>query len=353
VAYGTATAVSGVANPRTEGAWIATLVFLLAFTVAVERPDGLPLLAVSAVAAVAMQALAPSNGAFVAIIATIAVVAIRLDAAISRRVALLTGLAFLAASAYGPHALPRNQVLSIVPGLFFTYLGSTAIRRLRAEQRRSEELLAEAIAGRDARIQAAALDERARLAREMHDVLAHTLSALSIQLEGTRLLAEQRSSDAAVVSAIERAGRLAREGLGEARRAVGSLRGETLPGPDLLPQLTGELEEDTGVSCRLQVEGEPVDLTAEARLALYRIAQEALTNVRKHADATRVDVTLRYASGGVELTVENDGASRPAPLPGGGYGVNGMRERAELLNGALEAGPTPAGYRVRLWIPVG
>jgi signal transduction histidine kinase len=165
------------------------------------------------------------------------------------------------------------------------------------------------------------------------------------------MLAEQRACDPAVATALERAGRLAREGLGEARRAVGSLRGETLPGPDLLPQLAQEFENDTGVSCRLQVEGPRGDLSAEARLALYRIAQEALTNVRKHADASSVEITLNAAPDGIELIVDNDGMPPASPRPGGGFGVSGMRERAELLGGSLEAGPTDTGFRVRGWIP--
>jgi signal transduction histidine kinase len=165
------------------------------------------------------------------------------------------------------------------------------------------------------------------------------------------MLAEQRASDPAVTAAIERASHLAREGLNEARRAVGSLREDALPGPDLLPQLARELEQDTGSPCRLRIEGEPIALSAEVRLALYRIAQEALTNVRKHAAASAVDIILRYTSDGIELIVDNDGTP-VASLPAGrGYGLSGMRERAELLNGELEAGPTATGFRVRLWIP--
>jgi signal transduction histidine kinase len=226
------------------------------------------------------------------------------------------------------------------------------MRRLRLEQQRSEALLAEVVAGRNAHIRAAALDERAHLAREMHDVLAHTLSALSIQLEGARMLAEQRSSDPAVLAALERTGHLAREGLSEARRAVGSLRGEALPGPNLFPQVAQAFEQDTGVSCTLTVEGQPIDLGAEARLALYRIVQEALTNVRKHAEASAVAIRLHYRADGIELVVENDGRPRASSLPGGSYGLSGMRERAALLGGSLEAGPTAEGYRVWLWIPI-
>jgi signal transduction histidine kinase len=240
-------------------------------------------------------------------------------------------------------------------GLFFTYLATTYLRRLRQEKWRAEALLQEVLANREAQVRAAALDERARLAREMHDVLAHTLSALSVQLEGARMLVEQRSPDPEVVGAVDRASRLAREGLVEARRAVGSLRGETLPGPDLLPRLAEDFERDSGVPCRLRLEGQPADLSAEARLALYRTAQEALTNIRKHANPSCVEIVLRYTAEGTELTVEDRASAQKRPdsprLGGGGYGLNGMRERAALLNGKLEAGATPTGFRVRLWIP--
>lgn len=351
VVYGMAATVPHIPSGRGIAAWISTAVFLGTFTVAVERPGAAILVLVSGLAGDAMQVLAPSNGAFVAVVSAITVSGTRLDARSGRVVALLCGGGFLAASVLSDHAVSASQTVSVVPALLFTYVGSAAVRRLREEQRRTAALLEEVIAGRDARIRAAALDERARLAREMHDVLAHSLSALSIQLEGTRMLAEQGSCDPAVTTALERAGHLAREGLSEARRAVGSLRDDALPGPDLLPQLARQFEDDTNVPCRLQIEGPPIDLSAETRLALYRIAQEALTNIRKHARASSVTITLRYAPEGTYLVVEDQGSPLAHSLPGGGYGLNGMRERAELIGGALETGPTATGFRVRLRIP--
>jgi signal transduction histidine kinase len=353
VINGTAAAASPHGGTRAVVDWIATAVFLVTFTIAVERSATVSLLLVSAAASVVMQFCAPNDGAFVAVIASIAVLCIRMDTATSVRVAALAGVTFLVASVASTPPLPRAQVLSIVPAILFTYLGATATRRLRIEQQRTAQLLEEVVAGREAVIRAAALDERAHLAREMHDVLAHTLSALSIQLEGARMLAEQSPCEPAVVAALDRTSVLAKQGLGEARRAVASLRGEELPGPDLLPELAREFEQDTGIPCRLRVDGEPVDLSPDASLALYRIVQEALTNVRKHAEATQACITLRYQPHAVDLTVENWGANRATPLPGGGYGVRGMRERAELLGGRLEAEPTLEGYRVSVWIPQG
>ena len=199
------------------------------------------------------------------------------------------------------------------------------------------------------REQAAATRERERLAREMHDVLAHTLSGLTVQLEATRLLAEQRPGDPAIVEAVTRAHRLARDGLLEARRAVSALRGD-VPGPAQLEQLLHDFEVESGIRCRLDVEGTPVPLRPEAQLALYRTAQEALTNVRKHADATSVALRLSWSRRGAELTVEDEGIPKPSLAPGG-YGLDGIRERAALVGGSLEAGPTEGGFRVRLRVP--
>jgi signal transduction histidine kinase len=186
----------------------------------------------------------------------------------------------------------------------------------------------------------------------MHDVLAHSLSALAVQLEGTRLLARSTGADPGVVEAVERSHHLARGGLEEARRAIGALRGGDMPGPDRLGALTAEFRDQTGVETALALDGEPRELTSEARLAVYRTAQEALTNVRRHADAERVDVRLRYADEGTWLTVEDRGAGANGTHDQGlGYGLTGMRERAELLGGRLGAAPTPDGFRVELFLP--
>jgi len=148
----------------------------------------------------------------------------------------------------------------------------------------------------------------------------------------------------------ERAHHLAADGLGEARAAIGALRGDAMPGPERLRALA----DGFGDRARLTVTGEPRELPSEARLAIYRTAQEALTNVTRHSDAEHVDLRLDYEPDGTRLTVEDTGAALPVPVgpsPGGGYGITGMRERAELLGGHLEAGPTERGFRVELWLP--
>jgi signal transduction histidine kinase len=222
--------------------------------------------------------------------------------------------------------------------------------RVREANERAEQLLVELERSRAAEARAAGFAERQRLAREMHDVLAHSLSGLMLQLEGARLLAAADPTDPRLPDTIDRAHHLGRNGLDEARRAIGMLRDDELPGPESLAGLTAQFQQDRQVPCRLTVTGTPRELGSEARLALYRVAQEALTNVTKHAQPERVELRLAYEPSGTRLTIEDFGVP-PPPTDTGGYGLTGMRERAELLGGTLTAGRTPCGFRVELDLP--
>jgi signal transduction histidine kinase len=219
------------------------------------------------------------------------------------------------------------------------------MRQLRSGRDEAEALVDELRESREETAQAAAVAERSRLARDMHDVLAHSLSALALQLESARLLARDRGTDGEVVAAIERAHHLAGTGLSEARSAISALRGDELPALDALAERFGDRVE-------LTVRGEPRELASEARLAVYRTAQEALTNVARHSAAEHVSLALAYEADGTRLVVEDDGpALNGNGSVGGGYGLTGMRERAELLGGDLRAGPAGDGFRVELWLP--
>jgi signal transduction histidine kinase len=222
---------------------------------------------------------------------------------------------------------------------------------LREAHRQQADLIEELEATRDARAHAAAIEERGRLAREMHDVLAHSLSALVVQLEGARLLADRTKADPELLDAVTRAHGLAQGGLVDARRAIGALRGDDLPGPERLPALLEDFGEATGVETVLDVAGPPRELPSEARLALFRTAQEALTNVRRHAHPQRVELRVRYEPEATVLRIEDFGEPPAANGDGGGYGLTGMQERAELLGGRLQAGPTREGFRVELRLP--
>jgi signal transduction histidine kinase len=190
------------------------------------------------------------------------------------------------------------------------------------------------------------LAERSRIAREIHDILAHSLSAQLVHLEGARLLMVSGRTDEAL-DRVERARGLARSGLEETRRALATLRGDIPPMDVVLRELTDEHRLLADAVCDLKVEGEPRDLEAKASLAVIRTAQEALTNVRKHAPGAAVMVALRYIDGWCELEVTDSGGE-PGPLAGSG----GMRERAELIGGTLEAGPVEKGFRVLLRVPL-
>jgi len=242
----------------------------------------------------------------------------------------------------------------------FMFVIGSLVRMSENHQIQAQALLDEEERTRLARNEAAALDERGRIARELHDVLAHSLSALSVELEGARLLALDRNVDADVIAAIGRAHRHAAAGLDEARAAIKALRGDMVPGPDKLEGLLEDMRA-SGIDCTLEIRGEERRLPSEAALAVFRTAQEALTNVRKHAEeAERVEIRLEYDPDGVQLIVTDsagDGAEPRVPQPaalagaGAGYGVSGMRERAELIGGRLLAGPTEDGFRVELWVP--
>ncbi len=214
----------------------------------------------------------------------------------------------------------------------------------------------ELLASREAEARTAAIAARGRLAREMHDVLAHSLSALALQLESTRLLAHDRGVDADVSRAIDQAHHLAAGGLEEARQAISAVRGTDLPGPERLQALARAFEEQSGLPVSVEVRGTPRELAPDARLAVYRTAQEALTNVRRHSLADRVAVRLEYEDEATVLSIEDHGVRGVPVAVGavagpGGYGLTGMRERAELLGGHLLAEPCDDGFRVRLWLP--
>lgn len=237
------------------------------------------------------------------------------------------------------------SVLAAIAGWSFA-------RRTRVDRLEQVELaLAREQTAREEHARAAALDERARIAREMHDVLAHSLSALSLNLQGARLMLSRDGASEEAVNQVERAQKLAAEGLAEARRAVSALREDTVPAARSIADLVTTTRLETGTPIGFTLAGAPRDLSGSADATLYRTAQEALSNTRKHAQGAPVEVTLRYLAGRVELTVTDDQGRRPTRGPSGGYGLIGMRERAELIGGELELGPTETGWRVHLVVP--
>jgi signal transduction histidine kinase len=275
-------------------------------------------------------------------------------------------ISFLVFARIGPENLIGDDVgaaFLFTVGLFIRSARASQARS-RAAQARAEGLLAELRASQAAQAEAATLTERTRLAREIHDILAHSLSGLVLALDTAELLARHGGPDTAdadtvakMLGQVNRAQRIAREGLADTRRAISALRGDELPGPALLDLLVKGTSEATGIHAELAVTGAPRTLAPEVGLALYRTAQEALINTAKYAGrGGRAELSLTYRPGDVELTIEDERAPGAAPPPAsgltfGGYGLTGMRERAELLGGTLTADPTERGFHVLLWLP--
>jgi signal transduction histidine kinase len=223
------------------------------------------------------------------------------------------------------------------------------VLRLDAEARgNAQRLLAQERAARVAEAESAALAERARIAREIHDVLAHSLSAQLVHLEAARLLIERGADREQILERVVAARGMARDGLAETRQALSALRGELTPLEDFLGELVSAAD-----GAEVTVTGERRALPAEASQAVRRVAQEALTNVRKHAHGAKVRVWLDYSDHEVTLDVrDSGGAAGELTGSGAGYGLLGMRERAELLGGSLEARPDEEGFAVTLKVPV-
>jgi signal transduction histidine kinase len=266
----------------------------------------------------------------------------------------IVGIACLAAVAVAvSHDSPALALLSAIAIVGFPGMTLLA-RRLGQANDQAERLLTELEGTRAAQARAAGLAERQQLAREMHDVLAHSLSGLMLQLEGARMLAAEDPSDPRLPGVIERAHHLGKSGLEEARRAIGMLRDDELPGPERLASLAAQFQEVSGVPCQFTVSGQAYELPSEAALAVYRVAQEALTNITKHACPERVEMHLGYEPCRTRLTVENFAMNSEPPRAAGGgsgYGLTGMRERAELLGGELTTATTRGGFRVELQVP--
>jgi signal transduction histidine kinase len=244
-------------------------------------------------------------------------------------------------------------------GMLFGLDGLGLGRRAQVQRAQTaERLLAETRRANTEEAHAAALAERGRIAREIHDVLAHSLSALTVQLEAADALLTNGIDPDKAHGYVVKARHIAREGLTETRRAIAALREDTPPLPAMLHNLAEAYEADTGAPATVTMnceDDEPTGLQPDAALALYRTAQESLTNARKHAPGAPIEITLTCGASATELTVTNQAATAPTTAlasSGGGYGLAGLKERAELAGGVFEAGPCSEGWRVRLRIPL-
>jgi signal transduction histidine kinase len=187
--------------------------------------------------------------------------------------------------------------------------------------------------------------ERNRLARELHDTLAHSLSALTIQLEALRTLLS--NDPAAAEEAVDELTALARRGLEESRQAIQALRSDPVETLGLESALRDELQAlraRTGIQGNLILAGEESDLTVQEAQALFRIAEEALSNVERHAAAQQVTVRLARGTDRTDLLIRDDGAGfDPVTVGLEHYGLTGMRERAEMIGASLKVDSQPGG----------
>ena len=257
--------------------------------------------------------------------------------------------------ATGPwwNRLAPFTILIVAVWLCGLYL-STRRKYMHGLEERAERLERE----RDAQAQVAAAAERARIAREMHDVIAHSVSVMVVQADGAAYMVDLDPERAR--RAMETIGETGRQALTEMRRMLGVLRERDGTGPyapqpgiEQLTELVAQIR-SAGLPVDLTIEGVPEELPAAQQLAIYRIVQEALTNTRKHAGPrATAQVRLHYAEDAVEIRIRDDGRGTAAPSDGRGHGLVGMTERAALYGGWVRTGPCPGGgYEVLARLPV-
>ncbi|SFF30887.1 Signal transduction histidine kinase [Actinacidiphila alni] len=224
---------------------------------------------------------------------------------------------------------------------------------LEVERDRAVALLAEVEASRAAQQEAAATEERNRIAREMHDVLAHSLAGLSVQLQAIRAVAAREGAPESLTGPLDRAAQLARDGVQEARAAVGALRAAQPRGVDDLPALVAGFPGEA----RIRVTGRPGRLARETGHAVYRAVQEAMTNAARYATGSAIDVHLVWEEEELRVAVRDHGlpsGGSPSGVKGSGSGLRSMAERLDAVGGTLKSGPAPdgPGWRITLRVPV-
>jgi signal transduction histidine kinase len=226
------------------------------------------------------------------------------------------------------------------------------VRRVLGDRDRRLEL---AERERDVAAREAVVEERARIARELHDAIAHNVSMMVVQAGAERRTLADESPTREVLETVEQIGRSA---LTEMRRLVGMLRSDDAdplapqPGLGDLETLVTQVRE-AGLPVDLHVEGEPRELPVGLELSAFRIVQEALTNALKHAGNAHATVRVTYRADSLELEIVDDGAGSPAVVASGGHGLVGMRERVALYGGRFEAARrTGGGFAVRVLLPI-
>jgi len=255
---------------------------------------------------------------------------------------------------YEIHGHTTEQLIFIPTDFVIAWAAGFALRG-RSEQAEAAELrAAQAERDRDAAARIAVAEERARIARELHDVVAHAVGVMVLQVGAVRHSLPQDGDDAVALRRVERTGRMA---LAEMRRLLGAMRRdgddlELAPQPGL-DHLNSLLEETTraGLPVALHVDGEPFALPQAIDLSAYRIVQEGLTNALKHSHAAHADVTVRYKPDEIGIEVRDDGKGS-SPSDGLGHGLIGIRERVTIFGGEMTAGKENGGFVLRTRLPI-
>jgi signal transduction histidine kinase len=272
--------------------------------------------------------------------------------------AVLGAAVVFSVSTLSPGARQRPTPLGVITtGLLIAsaWVLGYAIRTRRAYVAELRERAARLEAEEGERAARAVTDERLRIARELHDVIGHSISLITIQAEAATRSA--RANPDVLPGYLATISATSRMALAEMRHVLAVLRPEAKaelspqPGLEALPELVARLEAGGLEIC---LDAEPLDLPPGIGLAVYRIVQESLTNVLKHAGAgARASVTIACSGGSVSVSVYDDGAGPAAPAASGAHGIVGMRERVTLYGGSLRTGARPAGgFEVEAWIPV-
>jgi signal transduction histidine kinase len=349
--------------------WSALFMLIETLPLTLRRRYPFGVMAVVGVAAIAYDVLSippePATAIFAVMLAVYSV------SAFARR-----PLAYVAAAIVGLAVVVLNlpgigdeETFASLTNQFVLLGGAWVVGENTRSRRRQAELLHERAVRTEReqheRERIAALEERGRLAREIHDVIAHSVSVIAVQAGAARAVAEQRPDRAReALGAIEE---VSKQTMTELRRALGALRGpgddtamQPAPGLDELDDLLEQVRQ-AGVGVELSTVGERRDLPSGVDLSAYRIVQEALTNAVKHAAPTTARVHISYEPAWLEVVVSDDGPVGDGPprpdlssdgSKDGGHGLLGIRERVAILGGTFEAGPSGSGFEVRARLPL-
>ncbi len=345
-----ALSVPPVAGPTGHNHALSLVLILVMVSVLAWRRHA-PFIVLTVITGVALVQLTTGtlNGGLTLLVAFYTLAAYAPGRSILAGVALLEGAAVVTALTTD-HALQTWTTLSglMIATWFTGYYARTRKSYLASLVRRAERLERE----RDIQAQLGASAERARIAREMHDIIAHNIAVMIALADGaTYTVADDPGQAAALMGEVSATGRSA---LTEMHRLLGVLRQPTGPGHAPQPTLADidnllAAVRAAGLPIRLTVTGQPAALPPSMQLALYRIIQEALTNTLKHSTAASARVELTYLPDGVALELTNDGQPKARPVggpdaePAAGHGITGMRERAAVFGGEVSAGPGPGG----------